>query len=487
MLFNSIDFIAFLFALTIIAWKTPQRFRWILLLISSCFLYASWNIISLISILYCSLLNHCFANLINNSKSNQNRKTYLIIDIILSLLPLFLIKYSGLFMQLLQSIYSLHVQYSPESMKWILPIGISFYTFQNLSYTIDVYRGNISSEKNIGLYLLYTSFFPLQLSGPIERASNLLIQLKSKIHIDYETIFSGCKLMLWGYFKKLVIADSLAVTVDPIFENPLNHSAYMLMLGSVFFSFQIYADFSGYVDIARGVAKLFGIELSLNFNYPYSSQSIKEFWHRWHITLSTWFRDYIYISLGGNKLNKVRWSISIIFVFTISGLWHGSGINYLAWGLTHALFYLIGVYTIEFRNKILSKILSENIIKIIRTLFTFILITIAWIFFKAETFSDALTILSKIVSRFFLLLTLRTTNEDIVLISNIINNYKILLNMLLLSLFIILNNKKNIGKFLSKDLENKTTIKDLLITDIMIILIVFLGSNNTREFIYMNY
>lgn len=487
MLFNSIDFIFFLFLLALITWKLPSRFRWILLLISSYFLYASWNIISLFSILYCSLLNYFLANIINNSKSHQSRKRYLIADIILSLLPLFLIKYLGFFLNLFKSISFLHIQYSHESINWILPIGISFYTFQNLSYTIDVYRRNIPLEKNIGHYLLYASFFPLQLSGPIERASNLLTQLKSKIHIDLETIFSGCKLMLWGYFKKLVIADSLAITVDPIFDNPLNYSAYMLILGAILFSFQIYADFSGYVDIARGVAKLFGIELSLNFNAPYSSQSIKEFWHRWHITLSRWFRDYIYIPLGGNQLTKVKWSIAIIIVFSISGLWHGAGFNYITWGLLHATFYLFGIYTLAYRDKIYSRFLSVRTTQYIRPLFTFLLVTFAWIFFRAKTFLDAIIIISQIFSKIFSLITLRITNHDLLQISNMIGNYKIVLNIILLILFLLLDNKKIIGRFLSKESTINPSITDLLVMDLMIVLIIFLGSNNTREFIYMKY
>jgi D-alanyl-lipoteichoic acid acyltransferase DltB (MBOAT superfamily) len=266
----------------------------------------------------------------------------------------------------------------------MLPVGISFYTFQTLSYVIDVYRGDVKAERHFGYYATFISFFPQLVAGPIERTRNLLPQIKKEHVFDYDQATYGLKLMAWGYFKKLVIADNLAQYVSVVYDSPMEYRGFALVLASVFFTIQIYCDFSGYSDIAIGTAKLLGIDLMTNFKSPYFSQSVKEFWSRWHISLSTWFRDYVYIPLGGNRVGTIRHDLNLLITFMVSGMWHGANWTFVAWGGIHGVAQVMENALIPQKQKT-----SKGILWFVRVIFVFAFCTFAWIFFVSDSLGDA--------------------------------------------------------------------------------------------------
>jgi len=283
----------------------------------------------------------------------------------------------------------------------LLPVGLSFHTFQAMSYTIEVYRGNQIAEKKFGIYSLYVMFYPQLVAGPIERPQRLLPQFYEKHEFDYQRVSEGLKQMLWGFFKKLVIADRLALYVNTVYSNPEQHTGPTLLIATVFFAIQIYCDFSAYSDIAIGCARVMGFKLMTNFNRPYFSKSISEFWKRWHISLSSWFRDYLYISLGGNRVSIPRWYFNLFFVFLVSGLWHGANWTYIIWGALNGAYLVAGLFSAPLVKKI-NRIMRIDRFRGLHTFFqiitTFILVCFAWIFFRANTISDAFLIIKKIAA-----------------------------------------------------------------------------------------
>ncbi|WP_349254674.1 MBOAT family O-acyltransferase [Autumnicola patrickiae] len=304
-------------------------------------------------------------------------------------------------------------------MNIVLPVGISFYTFQTLSYTIDVYKRKIPAEKDFIAFSVFVSFFPQLVAGPIERAKSLLSQIKKRKNFKYSQGVSGLRLILWGFFKKIVIADSLAPHVDRIFSNYSNLHGGILFLGVIYFAFQIYCDFSGYSDIAIGTAKLFGINLMVNFRFPYFSRNISEFWRRWHISLTTWFRDYLYIPLGGSKISKINSVRNVFIVFAVSGLWHGANWTFLMWGVTHAVFYL--PFFLTKKNSRFSKIVAwerylPTIKEVLQIITTFFIICLGWIFFRSETISDAFRYIERMVFDFHIPYSYRSGIEYVVII-----------------------------------------------------------------------
>lgn len=279
----------------------------------------------------------------------------------------------------------------------ILPIGLSFHTFQAMSYTIEVYRGNQKAERHFGIYALYVMFYPQLVAGPIERPQNVLYQFYEKHNFDYKLVVSGLRLMLWGMFKKVVIADRLAKFVNMVYNNPTDYHGLPLIIATIFFTFQIYCDFSGYSDIALGSARVMGFKLMKNFDRPYLSKSISEFWRRWHISLSTWFRDYLYIPLGGNRVSRIRQYFNRFIVFMVSGLWHGANWHYVIWGALHGFYLIIGQITEKLQKKITgigngSLSHAKFWQKVIHGTITFVLVAFAWIFFRANTNADAIYI-----------------------------------------------------------------------------------------------
>ncbi|GAB4508877.1 MAG: MBOAT family protein [Allomuricauda sp.] len=323
----------------------------------------------------------------------QIRKIILTLSLVINFGILFLFKYYSFFTESIFDILlfsGLRVEFPKFSL--LLPVGISFYTFQAVGYSIDVYKKKIRHETHFGKYALFVSFFPQLVAGPIERATTLLPQFQKKNRFNYEKAIIGTKLIIWGYFMKVVVADRLAIYVDSVYNNVDEHSSSSLILASVFFAFQIYCDFGGYSNIAIGCAKIMGIDLMTNFRRPYFSKDCAEFWHRWHISLSTWFKDYVYIPLGGNRVNKLRKNLNLIITFLVSGLWHGANWTFVIWGgLNGLLQVMTGMFKIKSNTKFL------NFIKII---WTFILIDITWIFFRANSLSDAGIIIKKIFLSF---------------------------------------------------------------------------------------
>lgn len=279
------------------------------------------------------------------------------------------------------------IEYSPFMLQVLLPVGISFYTFQTLSYVIDVYRARVQAEKHFGIYAAFISFFPQLVAGPIERTTNLLPQIKKENHFDYEQASYGMKLMAWGFFKKIVIADTLAIYVDAVYSDVYNYQGMVFVLATFFFAVQIYCDFSGYSDIAIGCAKLFGINLMSNFKSPYFSSSVKEFWSRWHISLSTWFRDYVYIPLGGSRVGAWRHKANLLITFLGSGLWHGANWTYVIWGGVHGIAQILE-NVLHFDTKSNKKIYNA-----VRMCIVFAFVAFVWVFFRAQSIQDAVFVI----------------------------------------------------------------------------------------------
>jgi D-alanyl-lipoteichoic acid acyltransferase DltB (MBOAT superfamily) len=405
MLFNSLNYAYFLPIVFIVFWfflKNNLKLQNIFLLAGSYFFYGFWDYRFLFLLVFSTLLDYFSGIKMENSKDPKVRKTWFLISIIVNLGFLGVFKYYNFFIFSFSTfLENFGLKVNAYTINVILPVGISFYTFHGLSYVIDIYNRKIKVEKNIIDYALFVSYFPLLVAGPIERATHLLPQLKQKKIFNYSKSINGLKQILWGLFKKIVIADNCAPLVNDIFYNFENQNGSTLFLGGVLFAFQIYGDFSGYSDIALGSSRLFGIELLKNFNYPYFSRDIAEFWRRWHISLTTWFRDYVYFPLGGSK-NGLKWSIINTFIiFIISGIWHGAGYNYILWGLVNAVFFMpLMIFKLNRNNIEIVAYHSKlpSLKEFTQIIFTFLLVVITWIFFRITDISDLYQILLKVFS-----------------------------------------------------------------------------------------
>lgn len=390
MVFNSLSFAFFCPIVFALYWLVKDKYKWIILLAASYYFYMSWNAKYVFLILLTTVISYVCALLIERTQDKKRKKLYILAALVICLGTLFVFKYFNFALNNINRLCGLFGISLPVTMvNIILPVGISFYTFQTLSYVIDVYRGDISAEKHFGKYAAFISFFPQLVAGPIERADNLLPQIKNPKSFDYENAAYGVRKMIVGFFKKLVIADNLALLVDYVFENNLSPGLHLLM-AVVGFSFQIYCDFSGYSDIAVGTAKLFNIDLMENFKSPYFSASVGEFWSRWHISLSQWFKDYLYIPLGGNRKGFIRSKINKIIVFMVSGLWHGADWHYVVWGGLHGAAQLFSS-----KRKRQEK---HNLIWWIKVLVTFVFVTVSWIFFRTD-FQNAVYVLTHLFAR----------------------------------------------------------------------------------------
>lgn len=402
MQFNSLAFLIFLPIIVISYWVVPHKYRWIPLLIASYYFYMSWNVNLIVLIMFTTVLSYASGIVIEKSDKKQVRLAALLISVIGSLGVLFFYKYFNFFSHSAVLLFrAIGIPASDFSLKILLPVGISFYTFQTLSYTIDIYRKSIKAEFHFGYYALFVSFFPQLVAGPIERPQNLLPQLKDKREFDKQNFVIGLKYIVVGFVKKVVIADTIAVFVNRIYNSPSDANGLMVIIATVLFALQILCDFDGYTNIAIGVAKLMNINLVKNFNNPYSAKSIKEFWARWHISLSSWFRDYVYIPLGGNRCSKSRHLFNLFITFLLSGLWHGANWTFVIWGCLHALYQILGIITKNIRTaiKAVFKINEESKIwKVVQTLFVFTLVCFAWIFFRANSVSDAFILIKVLFS-----------------------------------------------------------------------------------------
>jgi len=401
MLFNSFEFAVFFPIVATVFFILPHRWRWLWLLASSCYFYICFIPVYIFVLLLAIVVDYWAAIWIERSTGAQ-RKMYLIVSILSTCAILFVFKYFNFFMGSFNKLAAfLHWNYSTQFLEIALPIGLSFHTFQSLSYVIEVYRGNFKAEKHFGIYALYVMFFPQLVAGPIERPQHLLPQFFKKHNFDYDRVTSGLKLIAWGLFKKIVIADRLAVIVNVVYNNPTHHSGIMLVIATFFFAYQIYCDFSGYSDIAIGSARVLGFDLMQNFRHPYFSTSIKEFWQRWHISLSTWFRDYLYISLGGNRVSKWKWYRNLFITFVVSGIWHGANWTYAVWGALHGFYYVCSIGTQSFREQVVKRLninRHARMCQLLRMLWVFLLVAFAWIFFRANNLHEAVYICTHLFS-----------------------------------------------------------------------------------------
>ncbi|HET8860548.1 MBOAT family O-acyltransferase [Marivirga sp.] len=405
MLFNSFEFALFLPFSFLLYWFVFQKHlkaqNFFLLAISYLFYgWWDWRFLSLIA--FSSLVDFIAGQQIEKANTKARKKLFLWISICTNLGFLGFFKYFNFFAESFADMMNMiGMQANPWSLNVILPVGISFYTFQTMSYTIDLYRGQMKAEKDPIAFFAYVSFFPQLVAGPIERAVNLLPQFKIKREFSYEQGADGMRLILWGLFKKVVIADNCALFVNEIFANYQTASGLELILGAVFFAFQIYGDFSGYSDIAIGTAKLFGFNLMTNFSTPYFSRDMAEFWRRWHISLSTWFRDYVYIPLGGSRVGKGRAVFNTFVIFVVSGFWHGANWTFIVWGALNAVYFL--PLLLMGKNRKNTDTVAENrILPNLRELWqmgtTFALTCLAWVFFRSESVGDAWKYLAGIFS-----------------------------------------------------------------------------------------
>jgi alginate O-acetyltransferase complex protein AlgI len=395
-LFNSLEFGLFFVLVTTAYYLLPQRFQWMLLLAASCAFYMAFVPVYIL-ILFATIIIDYVAAIYIERSAGPRARAFLILSVISTCLVLFVFKYFNFFATNLDSFArAIHWNYSMGALKLILPIGLSFHTFQSLSYVVEVYRRKQKPEKHFGIYALYVMFYPQLVAGPIERPQNLLHQFREAHRFNYDQVKSGLLLMAWGFFKKLVIADRLALYSNYVFNDPTQFEGFTLIAGLVFFAYQIYCDFSGYTDIARGCARVMGFELMRNFDRPYSSQSIAEFWKRWHISLSTWFRDYVYIPLGGSRSGTLRLYRNLLVVFAISGLWHGANWTFIIWGLLNGVYLVLELASKPWRERIcrsLGLTGKEKILIPLRIAITFGLTLIAWTLFRADSLHDALYIL----------------------------------------------------------------------------------------------
>lgn len=482
MIFNSLDFALFLPVVFVLYWflckKSLKRQNY-LIFFSSYFFYGWWDWRFLLLIIFSSIIDYSIGIFLINQQNINKRKLLLSISILINLGFLGFFKYYNFFVENFLIAFSfMGNNIKPNTLNIILPVGISFYTFQTLSYSIDVYRGNLKPTKDFIAFSAFVSFFPQLVAGPIERATNLLPQFYKKRKFNYDSAVDGLRQILWGFFKKIVIADNCATWANAIFNNHSEYNGSTLVLGAVFFSFQIYGDFSGYSDIAIGISKLLGFDLKKNFSFPYFSRDIAEFWRRWHISLSTWFRDYLYIPLGGSKKGKWKNIRNVFVIFIVSGFWHGANWTFIIWGALNAIYFL--PLLLLKKNRLNTNTVAEgNILPTLKEFFsmllTFTLTTLAWVFFRAENIKHAINYLSKIFSR------------SLFEVPDFKINSRYLLTLFLIFIFLTI---EWIGREHEYAIEklgfNKPRHLRLISYAILIYIIVFLGGSQDN-FIYFQF
>lgn len=484
MLFNSIDFAVFLpivFAIYWVIGAKNVRYQNLLIVISSYVFYGWWDWRFLSLIAFSTLVDFSIGRLLERNKEHRKRKMLLGVSVLVNLGFLGFFKYYNFFLDNFISAFSFFgYQLHQNSLEIVLPVGISFYTFQTLSYTIDVYRKELDATHDIVAFSAYVSFFPQLVAGPIERASQLLPQFSNRRYFDYNDAVLGLRQMLWGFFKKMVVADNCARFANEIFNNSQDFNGSALVLGSLFFAFQIYGDFSGYSDIAIGTARLFGIKLMRNFAFPYFSRDMAEFWRRWHISLSTWFRDYLYIPLGGSRGGTSMKIRNTFIIFIISGFWHGANWTFIAWGALNALFFL--PLMLAKKNRINMNIVAfetnvPSLKEFLSILLTFALTLLAWIFFRADDLTHAFQYLNGVFSLSFF----QVPNFDM--------NWKFFQTIFFISVLVVTEWFYRTHEF-PFDFQNdrfkvSRPIRFLVYVILVIVIVVYKGGQ--QEFIYFQF
>lgn len=393
MLFNSLNFLVFFPVVTIVYFLLPFQWRWLYLLLVSCIFYISFIPAYIIVLFITIVIDYC-GGICIESAVGKRRKYFLLLSISSTVLVLAVFKYYNFFIDNVNQLaHFIGWSYSLKSLAIALPIGLSFHTFQSLSYVIEVYRGQQKAERHFGIYSLYVMYYPQLVAGPIERPQNLLHQFKRNNKFKFQNFYCGLRLIVFGFFMKLVVADRLGIYVDTVYDSFAIQNGASLALATFFFSFQIYCDFAGYSSIAIGISRVMGIRLMTNFRRPYLSKSISEFWNRWHISLSSWFRDYVYIPLGGNSVtSKPRWYLNIMITFLASGFWHGASWTFLAWGGLNGIYVIAGKLVARVHRALNSLNQIINIISV------FVLINVSWIFFRSRSVPEGMIIIKKILN-----------------------------------------------------------------------------------------
>lgn len=475
MLFNSLEFLLFLPLVFAVYWmvnKKSLQLQNVLLLVASYYFYACWDWRFLFLLMFSTGLDYFTGLKMHDAPNPGLKKFWFWLSIAINVGFLGVFKYYNFFAEsFAELVATFGFQANFWTLQVILPVGISFYTFHGLSYVIDIYKNRIEPERNIVDYSLFVSYFPLLVAGPIERATHLLPQIKRQRHFNYSQAMEGCKQIIWGLFKKVVIADNCAFFVNKLFEDSTLYSGPELWLGAVLFAFQIYGDFSGYSDIALGTSKLFGIELLRNFNFPYFSKDIADFWRRWHISLSTWFRDYLYIPLGGSQGGKIMRLRNTLIIFLVSGFWHGANWTFIIWGLIHALLFIPLLLTDSNRNNLISK--GYRINDIPKVVLTFLLVCLAWVFFRADTVGEAIQYIGGMFNFESLSLDYFYKNS----------RYLLTTAICLFSIFVLVAIEL---KHIVKGHQNLRLSKGIII--FILLLIFFMGSfKNQTDFIYFQF
>lgn len=401
MLFNSIEFLIFFPTVVVLYFACPYRYRWALLLAASYYFYAAWKPEYLFLLMASTLISYITALGMGKSENQVQRITLLVISLCSNLGILFAFKYFNFVNDSLRAVFNqFNLFYDVPMFQALLPVGISFYTFITLGYVLDVYRDKLEPERHLGRFALFAAFFPQLLAGPIGRATSLMPQFYEKFDFDEARVSSGLRLMLWGMFQKVVIADRLGLYVNAVYDHPSEWDGWPVLLATFFFAFQIYCDFAGYSDIAIGAARVLGFNLMENFRRPYFARSPSEFWGRWHISLSTWFRDYLYISLGGNRVSLPRWYLNLMIVFLVSGLWHGAAWTFVLWGGLHGLYVVGDVASKSLRGKLAQRLgldRQPTIQVMLSGFVTFSLVCLAWVFFRANSVAEAFLLLNNLL------------------------------------------------------------------------------------------
>jgi alginate O-acetyltransferase complex protein AlgI len=488
MLFNSIDFAFFLPIVFILYWLLPKRnyfFQNILLLLASYYFYGSWDVRFLTLLAFSTFLDYSTGLQIYNASTISKKKIWLTISVVINVGFLAFFKYYNFFVESFAELllnFGLKPNYT--LLQIVLPVGISFYTFHGLSYVFDIYREKIKPTKNIIDYSLFVSFFPLLVAGPIERATHLLPQIQSARSFDTHKFSDGLRQILWGLFKKVIIADNCAQYSSMVFNHYEHHTGGALLLGALFFMFEVYGDFSGYSDIALGTARLFGFELLQNFSFPYFSRNISEFWTRWHISLSSWFRDYVYIPLGGGRVGKWKKLRNVFVVFLLSGFWHGASFNRILWGGLHAVFMipivLFPANECRYQEIVAKGKLFPSIKEFFQIISTFLLCTLALIVFRTTSIGASIYYLKQIFQSLF-----KTT-----IFSQIAEFWKSSIGWtptLLIVVFIVFEWLNRSRKYAFENFAQKLPLPIRWLGYFLVLTAIFLFANRSRQFIYFQF
>lgn len=477
MLFNSLQFLVFFLVVTPLYFLLPHRWQWLHLLIASCIFYCAFIPVYIFILFFTIVIDYIAGILIENAEGKK-RKQFLVMSIVANVGVLAVFKYYNFLIGNMNGLLEqFHITtYNLPLLNIILPIGLSFHTFQAMSYTIEVYRGNQKAERHFGIYALYVMFYPQLVAGPIERPQNLLHQFHEEHKFDYGNLLIGLRLMLWGLFKKVVIADRLAIFVNGVFHSPENYGGLNIIVALIFFAYQIYCDFSGYSDMALGAAHVMGFKLMRNFNHPFQSKNVTEFWRRWHISLSTWFNDYLFNPIVIEKRDWGKWGVAfgLIITFFISGLWHGAGWNFVLFGLLHGLAMVYEFFTKKQRGR-LSKKIPSSIYNPLSQLLTFGFLLVAWIFFRSPNFQTSSLVLHKIFTHDAAYLTFKAVKS----FGSLSFAVGILSTLFLLAL----------DRFINPELDwfNKKPVADFAFCTFILLMIVSLGVFGQQSFIYFQF